>query len=135
MKVGYHTSGSKKRKCDNIFQCEKVNEDTMTQQQQRKAKLIPVKQHDSRYSQFNSLFAKYDHDGSGLLTKAEFQAGFQEYGLEWSQELENEFEGWDTSGDGQVSIAGKSNSKAHLPNSPNLYIPKLTSLNSKAHFT
>ena len=105
MKVGYHTSCSKKRKCDNIFQCEKVNEDTMTEQQQRKAKLIPVKQHDSRYSQ---LFAKYDHDGSGSLSKAEFKAVFQEYGLRWSREMDKKFDEWDSSGDGHLSITGKS---------------------------
>lgn len=79
------------------------------QQQKRKPKLIPIKQHDGRYSQYYYLFAKYDHDGSGSLTKAEFQAGFQEFGLIWSQEMDKEFDAWDASGDGQVSIEGKSN--------------------------
>ena len=77
----------------------------MYTQEKPKKKSVPIKQHDSRYSQ---LFAKYDHDGSGSLSKAEFKAVFQDYGLRWSREMDKKFDEWDSSGDGQLSITGKS---------------------------
>ena len=66
---------------------------------------VPNKQHDSRYS---NIFDKYDHDGSGSLSKAEFKAVFQDYGLRWSREMDKKFDEWDSSGDGRLSITGKS---------------------------
>ena len=74
-------------------------------QEKPKKTSVPNKQQDSRYS---NIFDKYDHDGSGSLSKAEFKAVFQEYGLRWSREMDKKFDEWDSSGDGRLSITGKS---------------------------
>ena len=70
-------------------------------------KLVPIKKQNLDQSVFYEEFAKYDKDGSKTLCKAEFMQALRDLGLEWSQELENEFDCWDTSGDGQVSYVGE----------------------------
>ena len=70
-------------------------------------KLVPIKKNNVEQSDFHRIFAKYDKDGSKTLCKAEFKQALKDLGLEWSQELENEFDCWDASGNGQVSYVGE----------------------------
>ena len=59
---------------------------------------------DSTY--FATIFESADRDKSGTLTKAQFRDCFQSLGLQWSEDLEAEFESWDVDRDGQVSYQG-----------------------------
>ena len=55
---------------------------------------------------FDTIFESADRDKSGTLTKAQFRDCFQSLGLQWSEDLEAEFESWDVDRDGQVSYQG-----------------------------
>ena len=77
-------------------------------------KLVPIKKNNPEQSDFHRVFAKYDKDGSKTLCKAEFMQALKDLGLEWSQELENEFDCWDSSGDGQVSYVGENFKKSFV---------------------
>ena len=73
------------------------------------SKPIRKSSNDINSNYFTTIFESADRDKSGTLTKAEFQDCFQSLGLQWSEDLEAEFESWDVDCDGQVSYQGCTN--------------------------
>ena len=68
--------------------------------------VVIIQETDPTKSYYQSIFQKADVDKTGTLTKEEFKQCFKELGIQWTKELDRDFNEFDSSRDGEISYEG-----------------------------